>query len=128
MRPYVPIEEMKKDEFITVFANLKAKTLGPLKSQGMVMCADNGQDTHFEVIRPPPGSKLGERINLEGNPLGADFSQDYQEELKPKKKVKESLLALLKTNGQCEATYNGIRLVTSAGPLKVYTLTDSRIS
>jgi aminoacyl tRNA synthase complex-interacting multifunctional protein 1 len=40
----------------------------------MVMCASNADHTAIELIRPPKGSKIGERVSLEGNPVGDDFS------------------------------------------------------
>ena len=36
------------------------------------MCGDKGDA--IEVVRPPAGSKLGERIMLSGNPIGDAFS------------------------------------------------------
>ena len=71
-RPHIGIEEMRKDAFICVFANLKPRKLAHIQSQGMVMCASPGDA--LEVVRPPAGSKLGERIMLEGNPIGETFS------------------------------------------------------
>ena len=52
------------------------------------MCASPVSDDQFELVRPPAGSKLGERIKLEGNPI-PNFSEDRQDELKNKKKHKE---------------------------------------
>jgi|AACY02.9.fsa_nt_gi Putative tRNA binding domain. len=88
VRPAIDLAEMLKDEYCCVFVNLKAKKLGPIAaSHGMVMCANH--EGKIELVRPPKGSKLGERIGLEGNPIGDIFSQDFQEELKPKKKIME---------------------------------------
>ena len=36
------------------------------------MCGAPGDA--LEILRPPAGSKLGERIMLEGNPIGDPFS------------------------------------------------------
>ena len=72
VRPMVSLAEMKKDAFIVVYANLKPRKLGPLMSEGMVMCATFGEGEppeKIELLRPPPGSKLGERITLEPNPF-----------------------------------------------------------
>lgn len=43
-----------------VFANLKPRKLVDFMSDGMVMCAGNGTTT--ELIRPPEGCKVGERV------------------------------------------------------------------
>lgn len=112
-----------------VFANLKGKKLGPIpESHGMVMCAGNADHTQVEIMRPPKGAKIGERVTLEGNPIGDAFSQEMQPELKPKKKYMENFLTLAKTNDNLEATYNGIRWQTSAGPLTCATLKNCSIS
>mmetsp|Transcript_3458 Transcript_3458/g.5882 ORF Transcript_3458/g.5882 Transcript_3458/m.5882 type:complete len:95 (+) Transcript_3458:541-825(+) len=94
----------------------------------MVMFASSEDRSQLEPVRPPPGSKIGERVYLEGDPLKDVFSQDKQPELKPKKKYMENFLTLTKSNDNCDACYNGVRMVTSAGPLKVYTLKNATIS
>lgn len=45
-----------------VFANLKPKKLAGDFSEGMVMCADNAEIGKVQLMRPPEGSKVGERI------------------------------------------------------------------
>lgn len=73
-------------------------------SNGMVMCAGNTEDG-FEIIRPPPGSKIGERLQLEGNPINGEPVQENPgaAQLNPKKKIEGGFLPLLKTdaNGNC---------------------------
>ena len=77
------------------------------------MCAKNADQTKFEFIKPPEGSVVGERIQLEGNPiLGAQLGSAFEDILNPKKKFSERFLPLLKTNENCEVIYNGVRLVT----------------
>jgi hypothetical protein len=41
----------------------------------MVLCAKNEDATEFELLRPPAGAKIGERLTLEGNPI-QNFSQE----------------------------------------------------
>ena len=61
-----------------VFVNLKPRKLADLMSEGMVMCASNEDHTKVELMRPPEGSVVGERIQLEGNPiLGAPVSNEF---------------------------------------------------
>jgi tRNA-binding EMAP/Myf-like protein len=69
-----------------VWANLKPRKLAHIMSQGMVMCAGNADHTQIEIVRPPEGAKIGERVSLEGNPIGTSWSADAREELKSKKK------------------------------------------
>lgn len=58
---YIPLEEMTKG-LVVVFANLKPRKLVDIMSNGMVMCASNADKTKIELIRPPEGSKVGERV------------------------------------------------------------------
>jgi aminoacyl tRNA synthase complex-interacting multifunctional protein 1 len=59
-----------------VFANLKPRKLADIMSEGMVLCASNADHTKVELMRPPAGSKVGERVVLEGNPAG-EITQAY---------------------------------------------------
>ena len=84
----------------------------------MVMCAENDDHTEVQLMRPPAGCEVGDRIQLEGDPIGgAPLPEAFQQVLNPKKKIENKLLAELKVNGKCEGTFNGIRLVTANGPL-----------
>lgn len=95
----------------------------------MVMCASNADHTAIELMRPPAGSKVGERIQLEGNPiLGMPVGSEFQPVLNPKKKFAERFLPQLRTNDACEGTYNGVHLVTSAGRIISKSLANSSIS
>ena len=115
LQQFIPLSQMTEG-LCVVFANLKPRKLGGIMSEGMVMCAKNADQTKFEFIRPPEGSVVGERIQLEGNPiLGAQLGSAFEDILNPKKKFSERFLPLLKTNDHFEGTYNGVRLVTSKG-------------
>ena len=109
---------------VIVFSNLKKAKLRGIDSCGMVMCATS--DNGLEVLRPPDGSAIGERIVLEDEDLN-----QYQPtaEVKDKKKTNPWLDIEddLKTNGECIACYQGRKLVTSKGPLRVPTLANVQI-
>ena len=126
LQQFVPIEQMTEG-LCMVFANLKPRKLAHIMSQGMVMCASSADHTQVELMRPPAGAKVGERVFLEGNPISS-FSQDPQPELKPKKKHMENFLSKLQTNDSLEASYNGVRVLTSAGPIKAASLKGVGIS
>ena len=98
-----------------VYANLKPRKLAHIQSHGMVMCVSNADHTKLEIVRPPAGSKIGERVNLEGNPCGEAFSQEWQKQLNPKKKIMEGFLEFTKTNDAGEAVYKDWKWTTSAG-------------
>ena len=69
-------------------------------------------------MRPPAGSTVGERIQLEGNPIGgAPLPAALEKTLNPKKKVEGKFLPELATNDACEGMFHGIRLVTDNGPI-----------
>jgi hypothetical protein len=76
------------------------------------------------MIKPPAGAKVGERIVL----TGADVPQDKQGVLNPKKKIAEKFLPLLATNEGCNACFNDIELLTSAGKITVPSLAKCNIS
>jgi len=123
------MEEMTNGENVMIWANLKQKKLGGVPSHGMVMCANNADHTVCQIVRPPSGAVVGERIQLEGNPiLNAPVSEEKAAELNPKKKVEPKFMALLKTNDDGHACYNGVRLMTSAGPLTVIDNKNCNIS
>lgn len=112
------MEELKTD-LVTIWTNLKPRKMAGFTSNGMVMCASNAEKTFFELVRPPPGSKVGDRIQYAGNPVGgAPLSEVPEPKINPKKKIEEKFMALLKTNDNCEATYNGVTWVTSEGALR----------
>ena len=79
----IPISEMLEG-FVVVWANLKPRKIAGLESNGMVMCAGNDDKSVIELIRPPAGSKVGDRIQLSGNPiLGQPLSEAKQEIINP---------------------------------------------
>ena len=124
----VPLEDMTKG-FVVVFANLKPRKLADFISNGMVMAASNSDKSTIELIRPPEGSKVGERIQLQGNPiLGAQVSEERESVLNPKKKYMERFMDQLLVNDKGEATYNRVVLQTAAGPVVTQTLTNAHIS
>jgi len=123
LQKHVPLPDMTKG-LCVVFANLKPRKLADLMSEGMVMCADD-QDNNggVQIMRPPEGSEVGERIQLEGHPIGgAPLTNDWQKELNQKKKLERKLIPLLMTNDNCEGEYNGIKMITKAGPIKCESL------
>jgi len=48
-----------------VMANLKERKLGNMPSNGMILCSNENKEK-FSILRPPVGSKVGDRIHLEG--------------------------------------------------------------
>ena len=54
--------EQMKEGLCVVYANLKERPIGKIPSNGMVMCASDEAKTMFEMVKPPAGAKIGERI------------------------------------------------------------------
>ncbi len=57
----IPIEEMLSG-YVIVFANLKPRKLVDFMSNGMVLCASSEEKSTIELIRPPEGCKVGDRV------------------------------------------------------------------
>lgn len=128
LQPHMTAEELL-DGHVIVFANLKPKKLGGVPSEGMVLCANSDDKSSCELMRPPKGCSVGERIQLEGNPIdGAPLPQDYEKVLNPKKKVENKCLDNLKTDNKLVGCFNGIKMVTSKGPIMAKKLKNSNIS
>mmetsp|Transcript_11024 Transcript_11024/g.19299 ORF Transcript_11024/g.19299 Transcript_11024/m.19299 type:complete len:268 (-) Transcript_11024:108-911(-) len=117
---FVPIEEFE-GSMVVVLANLKARNMRGVKSNGMVLAASNADHTQVELIIPPEGSQPGERVSFEG------FEGDADATLNPKKKVWEAVQPDLKTDSHGVATYKGVPFMTSAGPCTAKSLTNSSI-
>jgi len=66
LQKHYTLEEMR-DREVLVAANLKAKKLGGFPSHGMVLCA-TAADGALSFVAPPPGAKLGDRVELAGLP------------------------------------------------------------
>jgi len=117
---FVPIEEMQ-DRMVLVVCNLKPANLKGVRSEAMVLAASNDDHTQVQLLIPPQGSKVGERVTVEG------FSGDADEQLNPKHKVWETVQPELKTNDKLEATWRGVGLKTSGGVCTVTSIANGNI-
>lgn len=82
-----------------------------------------GDDKTVRLLSPPENSTLGERVTLEG----VEWVGNVDSVLKPKQKVFEQVAAFLNTNEQGIATYKGIPMMTSKGPVTCE-ITNAQIS
>ncbi|KAJ3486665.1 hypothetical protein NLI96_g4072 [Meripilus lineatus] len=86
---YIPIDQMR-DKYLVGVCNLKPANMRGVKSFAMVLCATHkdGKQAGIELVQPPPGSKIGERIYFEG----AEFENAAPlTQLNPKKKIFETI-------------------------------------
>ncbi|CAD8106263.1 unnamed protein product [Paramecium sonneborni] len=124
LQKFVPIEEMTGQ--VLVLVNLKPRKLAGFMSNGMVLCASDSTHTKVELMRPAPGSKLGERVKIQGHEN--IFKDEKEDVLNPKKGQWEKVAPLLKTNQDLQAVFDGHLLITSQGPIVSKTLINSNIS
>ncbi|KAJ9584408.1 hypothetical protein L9F63_021246, partial [Diploptera punctata] len=118
---FVPIEEMK-NRMVIVLCNLKKAKMRGVESCGMVLCASVDEPKAVEPLIPAGDSSPGERVLVEGYESGTP-----DETLNPKKKIWEKLQVDLKTNGNCEAQWQGNFLLTKNGKVTCKSLTNAPI-
>lgn len=124
LQKYVKLEDMSG--LGIVWANLKEKKLGGFPSHGMMVCASIKEEGNEQVnlLRPADGSKSGDRVFLEGM---ADRFPEAETVKDCNSKTLERVMALLKTDAEGFATYNGIRLATSSGLLKASGIPNANV-
>jgi len=76
---FIPLEKMQNIR-VCVLCNLKPIAMRGVKSFAMVMAGSDNDHTKVELVTPPAGANIGERIKIEG------FPGDPEEMLNPKKK------------------------------------------
>ncbi|XP_042010752.1 probable methionine--tRNA ligase [Salvia splendens] len=117
---YIPLEEMQNRK-VCVLCNLKPAAMRGIKSQAMVLAASNSDHTKVELVEPPQGAAVGERVTfpgIEGLP---------DDVLNPKKKVWETLQVDLHSDKDLVACYKDLPLTTSAGVCKVSSIAEGSI-
>ena len=126
LRNYVPIEKIQ-DSKVILFSNLKPKRFGKnFESHGMIMCAgkkdkENNKET-FELIRPNENAKVGEKVFIEGTELDNSVVPQITGGRFQK------CINYFKTDENCFCLYNGKKIVTESGPIKVESLANCDIS
>jgi len=100
LRAFYNLHEME-NQLVLVLANLKPRNLVGFKSHGMVLCASNADHTEVKFVRPPAGSKVGERVTFDGM---ENDSPATPNEL-AKKKMFEGLAPFLTTDADGKALF-----------------------
>mmetsp|Transcript_2136 Transcript_2136/g.2739 ORF Transcript_2136/g.2739 Transcript_2136/m.2739 type:complete len:294 (-) Transcript_2136:18-899(-) len=126
LRQFYDLEGMQ-GRLVLAICNLKPANLVGFKSHGMVLCAANDAHDRVEFVEPPADSKIGERVFLEGDDQSA-LPPPGAPNAVTKKKIFKNVAVDLKTNKNCEGTWQGKRLVTSKGVCKAKTLVDVHLS
>eukprot|EP00934_Nitzschia_sp_Nitz4_P008399 Nitzschia sp. Nitz4//scaffold203_size38902//33863//36338//NITZ4_007667-RA/size38902-augustus-gene-0.45-mRNA-1//1//CDS//3329541445//8389//frame0 len=123
LRGHYTLEEMQ-DRLVLVVCNLKAAKIVGFSSHGMVLAAKG--DGKVELVTPPEGSKIGERVFLEG--MENESYEPFSAAQMKKKKTWDTVATDLKTVADGVATWQGKTLRTSAGVCKAASLVDAPIS
>jgi len=117
---FVPMDQMQ-DRYVIVLCNLKPAKLRGVTSEAMVLAASNSDHTQVELLDPPSGVKIGERVTFDG------FSGEADEQLNPKHKIWEAIQPDFATLDDCTAVWKGIPFKASTGLIKVKTISKGTI-
>lgn len=117
---YIPEVEMQNRRCVLV-CNMKPAKMRGVTSQAMVLAASSEDGSRVELVEPPAGAPVGERVMVEG------FAGEPDAVLNPKHKVFEQVHPDLATNGTCVACFRGVPLTTSAGVCTVKSIAKGGI-
>lgn len=117
---FIPIEQMQNRK-VCVLCNLKPAAMRGIKSQAMVLAASNADHTVVELVTPPEGAAVGERVTFPG------YTGEPDDVLNPKKKIWESVQPDLHTGSDLVAQYKDVPFTTSSGICRVQTIANGGI-
>ena len=120
LRKFYTLEEMT-DRNVLVVCNLKPSKLKGFASHGMVLCASSA--TKVEFVEPAEGSKIGERIFLEGDDPSA-LAEPASASQVTRKKVFQKVAVDLRVDSSGTAVWQGKKLQSSGGSCQAPTLTN----
>jgi methionine--tRNA ligase beta chain len=109
LRAHYALEEMIGMKVLVV-CNLKVSKIVGFASNGMVLAAKGGHKV--ELLQAPAGAAVGERVYLESF---QGFSPATSTSIK-KKKTWDGVMKELKTDESCVGMWQGMQMLTSAGP------------
>merc|ERR1719499_1249446 len=119
LRAHFKQEELE-GQMVIVLSNLKPRKMQGFESQGMVLCATS-KDGKVELMQPPAGAKVGERVTIEG------VEMEEPDDKLNEKTGKAPWVALApgcRTTAGKTGAYKGALWQTSAGPVACKTVTD----
>lgn len=122
LRDHYSLNEMQ-DKLVLVVCNLKAAKIVGFNSNGMVLAAKAEDGSKVEMVHPPDGSKVGERVFIEG----LDGEPISSAQVK-KRKVWPEVAKDLKSGENGVATWQGKIIKSSVGPCKAASLVGAPIS
>ena len=126
LRQFYTLEQMEGRNVI-VCCNLEKRSMQGFTSLGMVLAAKSADGSVVELVAPPVGSKVGDRISI----LGLT-GEPWPSKKISKNKLLEAVLPELYIDGERRACWQGQVLSTISaqglGPCLVDTLINSQIS
>lgn len=120
---YVPLEELQ-DRLVVVLLNLKPASLVGIKSHAMVLCATSEDGKTVELLTPPAGAQVGERVSFAGYPVDAPLTEELP---RANEKVQAAVFEHLLTSDSNVATFKGVPFNTTAGVVTVKSLKNCKI-
>ncbi|KAG2489494.1 hypothetical protein HYH03_011947 [Edaphochlamys debaryana] len=120
---YIPAAEQLVGRRVVLLCNLKPAAMRGVQSQAMVLAASNADGSQLELLEPPAGAPVGERVTWPGFSEG----RTPDEQLNPRKKIFETVQPDFTTTAECVAVYKGAPFTTTAGPVKVASIVGASI-
>jgi len=122
LRGHYELSDMQ-DKKVLVVCNLKAAKIVGFASSGMVLAAKAEDGSKVELVTPPDGAAVGEKVFIDG--LSGDPLSSAQVK---KKKIWDIVAKGLKTAEGAVATWDGKEIKTTAGVCKAESLVGVPIS
>jgi methionyl-tRNA synthetase len=127
LRQHYTLEQMTGRRVLLV-CNLKTAKLAGFESCGMVLAAKSEDGSRVELVDPPEGAELGERVYLHLGGAQRVQGEAWSANKADKKKVWKAVAEHLRTDGSRQLSWKGSPVLTSAGPCTVSTLVDVLVS
>lgn len=125
LKEHVPLEQMQQ-RLVVLLTNLKPTSLVGVKSFAMILAASSADNSKVELLEPPAGAKVGERVSFDGfavDPAFADTDLPRAND-----KVLKAVMADLRTDAEGVAKYKEVPFNTSAGVVRVQSLHGATIA
>ena len=119
----VPLEELT-GKLVVLLANIKASNFKGHQSQALLLCATSADGATTELVEPPAGSAVGERVVVAGHeaPPMPELNLGKKD-----KKIWEAVQKDLNTSGSQVAQWKETALATSKGPCTVKSIAGGTI-
>lgn len=109
LRSYYSNADLLMNRKVIICANLKARPMGGIKSNGMVVCCSDKEHKRVTLIDPPIEAEIGDRIVISDFEVIDPFSSTQV----VKKKILEQSMPEWRTNEDCIACYKDKPFVLS---------------